>query len=257
MCSTFKNNPAYNCGENYNLFQIKFTDEQIANWYPLQCMNTDYNCVPTALALTGIIPSRKKAERYSDKYPAGINLVDFTKLLKQQLTRLDLIEKVNIPIYNIFDLFEKLEKGNVTILACNYTHHKIGHAITVAKNNSGQLFIFDGQTQKYYTNYEIHKYLFDFCSFNYWCSNVKLKRKQMEEINIMIRKMKTVEPVRKRIKISNSKQNRTKIVSKNISASKNPDSKNTTSKNPDSKNTTSKNSASKNTTSKKTSTSKK
>ena len=177
-----------------NLFQVKLNSHQIENWFPLTCDSKDpMNCGPTALALTNVKP-RHEAQIYSKEIEQnGVNLIDFTEVMTNSLSRLNLKISQGHPIENIFSFIDnKLLSGNATIIAITTEKHsgkvsistKHGKHITVlAKNNDGTVFLFDGQYNKAYMGDDLKKYLLGYGIFYSWCSNIKLKRTFKDLLN--------------------------------------------------------------------------
>ena len=180
-----------------SLFQVEITDEQINKWFPLKCnINNPKNCGPTALALTNVIPKQKAQEVSKNVELTGIDLVYFTKLMLDYMPRYNIKLVSEQPINNIFDLIKtKLVPGNITIIGIstnliqnNNIEHHSKHITTLAKNNNGDVILFDGQTQQTYINEDLINYLRNYTTFYYWCTEIKLKRKFNDIINSIIRK---------------------------------------------------------------------
>jgi len=197
-----------------SLFQVKITDEQINQWFPLECsVDNPQNCGPTALSLTNVIP-RKRAQEVS-KYveSTGINLIDFTRLMLDYMPRYDITLVLEQPIESIVDLIKtKLFPGNITIIGISTgllqntdTFHS-RHITTLAKNSSGDVMLFDGQTQQTYINEQIDTYLMHYTTFYYWCTEIKLKR-NFSDILSIIRKPhpETEGPLKKKSRIIGGK----------------------------------------------------
>ena len=186
------------CGDTFSLFQVEINETQLNNWYPLEstCINKN-NCGPTALALTNII-CRSTAERYSveEILQQGITIELFTQLMIHSIPRLEICASPMIPINNMFHVLQfHLLPGNITIvslikLVYTKTNTEIigneGHITTIAKDKYGQLFIFEGQDQNVFIGNQIDIYLLQYSHFSYWCSNMKLKRKLSDIINIAL-----------------------------------------------------------------------
>lgn len=189
-----------------SLFQVSISDDQIYQWFPLTTSCNDAkNCGPTALTITNIMP-REKAQKVSEIVEIeGIDLHYFTQLM------LDYIPGNNInltsiqPIQNIFELINaKLFNNNITIIALEggiNTAHHAKHITTMAKNMNGDVILFDGQTNKYYKNEEVTKYLQSYHFFYYWCTKINLKRKFSDIVNILRKTNIENEQIQKKRKI--------------------------------------------------------
>ena len=117
------------------------------------------------------------------------------------------------PIQTIFDLIKtKLFPGNITIIGISTgllqntdTFHS-RHITTLAKNSSGDVMLFHGQTQQTYINEQIDTYLMHYTTFYYWCTEIKLKRNFSDIVSI-IRKPhpETEGPLKKKMRIIGGK----------------------------------------------------
>lgn len=169
-----------------SLFQVYISDEQIYKWYPLRSSCIDpKNCGPTALTLTNIIP-REKGQNVSEMVEiSGIDLHYFTKLMLEYMPRNNITLSGKQPVQNIFELINtKLFNNNITIIALQGNDNR-NHITTLAKNIDGDVILFDGQTNKYYKNEEVSKYLQSYNFFYYWCTKINLKRKFSDIVNIL------------------------------------------------------------------------
>ena len=176
--------------EDCSLFQVSISDDQIYQWFPLKTSCTDpKNCGPTALTLTNIIP-REKAQRVSEIVEIqGIDLHYFTQLMLDYMPRNNITLTSTQPIQNIFELINtRLVNNNITIIALEggiNTAYHARHITTIAKTMNGDVMLFDGQTNKYYKNEEVTKYLQSYDFFYYWCTKINLKRKFSDIVNIL------------------------------------------------------------------------
>jgi hypothetical protein len=176
--------------EDCSLFQVSISDDQIYQWFPLKASCIDpKNCGPTALTLTNIIP-REKAQRVSEIVEIqGIDLHYFTQLMLDYMPRNNITLTSIQPIQNIFELINtRLVNNNITIIALEggiNTAYHARHITTIAKTMNGDVMLFDGQTNKYYKNEEVTKYLQSYDFFYYWCTKINLKRKFSDIVNIL------------------------------------------------------------------------
>lgn len=223
--------------EDCSLFQISISDDQINQWYPLRTSCSDpQNCGPTALTITSVMP-REKAQKISEMVEIrGIELPYFTQLMLNYMPRNDITLAGPQPIRNITSLpkqnnglryldcyenklFEFIDtmlfNNNITIIgiersSSRNTEGHPRHITTIAKNNNGDVMLFDGQYNKYYKNEQVAKYLQNYDFFYYWCTKIDLKRKFSDIINTLRKPKLENEQIQKKQKIGGNSIKKTK-----------------------------------------------
>lgn len=204
-----------NICDNCSLFQEEINPDLIQSWTPFfyttNC--SDNTCVPTALALTGVLPRDKLStiirNRNVPKY--GINPFATRDLIQSTFVRK--IENIGFHVHRMnisqfIDFFEKnLYNGYITLAALYLPVNTFGvggHMVNVAKYDN-TLLLLQGQTRSTYIGHEqIISYLMEhrIPSFSFYYRSLQKEKKT----KIDIRKNK-LEPDLKKKRISPGNSN--------------------------------------------------
>ena len=187
------------CDENSDLFQSIILQQQITNWTSLQIKSecnrkNPHNCVPNSIALAfpAEIPRDQVQQFGFDVESTGANIEQVTNYLEENIKRLKFKPFMNYITQNdkdiLFDILSsKLKNGNATVIGLRGFIFKNGnmvwdegHFVVFAKSLEGEIFLFDGQTERYYIKDKIDEFIRkqNYNVFVYYCSANKKKRKK-------------------------------------------------------------------------------
>jgi hypothetical protein len=198
-----------NICDNCSLFQEPINVKLIESWTPF--FNTtncsDNTCVPTALALTGVLPKDKLSTIIEKRNIPEFGITPFAARDLIQSTVVRKIENIGfhvrkMKIYQFIDFFEKnLYNGYITLAALLFRKKNksgiTGHMVNIAKYDN-TLLLLEGQTRSTYIGHaQIISYIMNYSSFSFYYRSLEKEKKP----KIIIRKNK-LEPDLKKKRIS-------------------------------------------------------